>query len=177
MGNFFLLVTHCCSRVATYWPKSLSLHVYVYKKLIKIFRLNFYHESVNLKKMFVLISNNFDSSELITLFNVEPWTNTIYEIGFQWTFIGVVIHFTINPFSFKVGMIGTLWKSKSYPAPHAAEFLWHRLPPSSPMSSRRSQSVALILLLGKWCNKELLVMCLLQIWTRTTSALPVTNLN
>lgn len=108
MGNFFLLVTHCCSRVATYWPKSLSLHVYVYKKLIKIFRLNFYHESVNLKKMFVLISNNFDSSELITLFNVEPWTNTIYEIGFQWTFIGVVIHFTINPFSFKVQI---LWEN------------------------------------------------------------------
>ena len=52
--------------------------------------------------MSLIIWNHFNSCELINLFNVEPWTNTIYEIGFQWTFIGVVIHFTINPFSFKV---------------------------------------------------------------------------
>ena len=52
--------------------------------------------------MSLIIWNHFNSCELITLLNVEPWTNIIYEIGFQWTFIGVVIHFTINPLSFKV---------------------------------------------------------------------------
>ena len=119
-GQLFSLVTsgvtHCCSRVATYWPKSLSLHVYVYKKLMKIIRLNLYHESV--KKMFLSIWNHFNSRELISLFNVEPWTNTIYEIGFQWTFIGVVIHFTINSFSLKVQIL-FIW------------FIYHTLTPFS----------------------------------------------